>query len=137
MKKKRKSVRRPLDPFDWIADKNLFRVGKDLPDYAKTSGSISSCETVQGSGLSHDQIIADRGAVYGNPKQSHTNIGLCWTAMLQQHYGITLDHPIPPEIVALMMVQMKAQRSARLFKQDNHDDLQIYGKFAESFQKDA
>lgn len=80
-------------------------------------------------------IEVERGKVYGDPKTGHTNIGLVWTGLLQQHYGITLSHPIPPEVVALMMVQFKAQRSARAFKKDNFDDLHVYADFAERFQK--
>lgn len=75
-----------------------------------------------------------RGRVYGDPLNSHTNIGLSWTALLQQHYGITLDHPIPPEVVALMMVTFKAQRSCRVYQADNYDDLAVYADFARRFQ---
>lgn len=87
-------------------------------------------------GLSHvDAVIEERGKVYGDPKQSHINIGLSWTAMIQQHYGINLDHPIPPEVVALMMVVFKAQRSARVYKEDNFVDMHAYAKFSEQFQQ--
>lgn len=79
-------------------------------------------------------IEAERGRVYGDPKTSHENIGLAWTGLLQQHYGIKLDHPIPDWLVALMMVQFKAQRSARVFKQDNFDDARVYLDFSERFQ---
>lgn len=82
-----------------------------------------------------ERTIAERGQVYGDPRQSHTNIGLAWTGLLQHHYGITLDHPIPPEIVALLLVQLKVSRSARVFKTDNYTDLHAYAQFAEEFQK--
>lgn len=80
------------------------------------------------------ETIIERGKVYGDPRESHINIGLAWTALLQQHYGIKLDHAIPPEMVALMMVTFKAQRSARAFKADNFIDLHAYARFAEEFQ---
>lgn len=80
-------------------------------------------------------LEAERGRVYGDPKLSHINIGLSWTALLQQHYGIQLSHPIPPELVALMMVTFKAQRSSRVFHQDNYDDMAVYADFAKRFQK--
>jgi hypothetical protein len=80
-------------------------------------------------------LEAERGKVYSDPKLSHTNIGLSWTGLIQQHYGITLDHPLPPELVALMMVTFKCQRSARVYHADNYDDLHVYGNFAERFQK--
>ena len=79
-------------------------------------------------------IEEQRGRVYGDPLTSHINIGLSWTALLQQHFGITLDHPIPPELVALMMVTFKAQRSCRVFQADNYDDLAVYADFARRFQ---
>lgn len=80
-------------------------------------------------------VVAERGKVYGDPKQGHTNIGLAWTGIVQQHFGITLDHPIPPEIVALMMCAFKVQRACRVFKADNYLDLRAYLGFAEEFQR--
>lgn len=80
-------------------------------------------------------IAAERGRVYGDPKESHTNIGLSWTGLIQQHYGIALAHPLPPSLVAQMMVAFKNQRSARVYKADNYDDLKVYAEFAEQFQK--
>ena len=76
----------------------------------------------------------ERGRVYGDPLTSHKNIGLSWTGLIQQHFGITLDHPIPPELVALMMTTFKAQRACRVYKQDNYDDLKVYADFAQRFQ---
>ena len=81
-------------------------------------------------------IIAERGKTYGDPLTSHTNIGLSWTGLLQQHYGITLPHAIPAHIVALMMVTFKAQRSCRVYKEDNYVDLRVYAGFAEKFDKE-
>ncbi len=80
-------------------------------------------------------IIAERGRVYGEPRSSHANIGLSWTGLIQQHYGLTLDHPLPDYLVAMMMVAFKNQRSCRVYKEDNFLDLQAYGRFAEEFQK--
>lgn len=76
-----------------------------------------------------------RGKVYGDPAESHTNIGLTWTGLIQQHYGIHLDHPIPNYLVAQMMVSFKMQRSTRVFKVDNYDDAHIYTDFAQRFQQ--
>lgn len=83
------------------------------------------------------KLAEERGKVYGDPLQSHTNIGHSWTGLIQQHYGIELNHPIPPELVALMMVTFKAQRSCRAFKPDNYDDLAVYAEFARTFQDPA
>lgn len=76
-----------------------------------------------------------RGRVYGDPAESHTNIGLTWTGLVQQHYGIQLNHPIPNYLVAQMMVTFKMQRSARVFKADNYDDAHVYCDFARRFQQ--
>jgi hypothetical protein len=79
--------------------------------------------------------IEERGRVYGDPQCSMTNIGLSWTALLQQHYGIPFSHPIPDFIVAQMMVCFKMQRAARVYKDDNYIDAHAYARFADSFQK--
>jgi hypothetical protein len=84
---------------------------------------------------SPDEIKVERGQVYGEPHHSHKNIGLAWTALIQQHYGITLDHPIPHWLVELMMVQFKTQRAARVFHRDNYDDLANYAEFARHGQE--
>lgn len=81
--------------------------------------------------------IAERGKVYGDPYLSHVNIGLSWTALLQQHYGIELAHPIPAELVAQMMVVFKMNRAARVFHADNYLDAHAYVRFADDFQQRA
>lgn len=81
--------------------------------------------------------IAERGKVYGDPMESHTNIGLAWTGLIQQHYGITLAHPLPASLVAQMMASFKIQRSAKCYKDDNYVDLAAYARFAEQFQKEG
>jgi hypothetical protein len=78
--------------------------------------------------------IKERGQIYGDPKLSHENIGLAWTGLIQQHYGIRLDHPLPSWLVELMMVDFKTQRSARVFHADNFLDAVCYLKFAEEHQ---
>lgn len=81
-----------------------------------------------------DSTIRERGVVYGEPHLSHENIGLAWTGMLQQHYGIRLDHPLPAFLVELMMASFKIQRSCRVFHADNYTDNRAYLKFAEHAQ---
>lgn len=82
-----------------------------------------------------DAIKAERGRVYGDPALSHENIGLAWTGLIQQHYGVRLDHPLPSWLVSLMMVQFKAQRASRVYHKDNFDDLHNYAGFAEEGQR--
>ena len=79
--------------------------------------------------------IAERGKVYGAPHESHVNIGLSWTGLIQQHYGITLDHPLPASVVELMLVAFKAHRASRVYKKDNYIDLAAYAEFAEESQQ--
>lgn len=82
------------------------------------------------------QTIAERSKVYGDPELSHTNIGLTWTGLIQQHYdGLQLPHPIPASLVAQMMVCFKMQRSTRVFHSDNYIDARAYLQFAEKFQQ--
>jgi hypothetical protein len=80
-------------------------------------------------------IIAERSKVYGDSRLSHENIGLSWTALIQQHYGMTLTHPLPDWLVELMMVAFKLNRSARTFHADNYLDAKAYLHFAETDQK--
>lgn len=82
-----------------------------------------------------EATIAERGKVYGDARLSHENIGLSWTGLIQQHYGIRLDHPLPASLVAQMMVTFKMQRAARVFHADNYLDAGVYMGFAEDFQK--
>jgi hypothetical protein len=82
-----------------------------------------------------EQTIEERGKVYGDPDLSHENIGLSWTGLLQQHYGIRLKHPLPASLVAQMMVTFKMQRAARVYHDDNYVDALAYVKFADWFQK--
>ena len=80
-------------------------------------------------------IIEERGKVYGDSRLSHENIGLSWTALIQQHYGMTLAHPLPDWLVELMMVAFKLNRSARTFHAGNYLDARAYLQFAETDQK--
>jgi hypothetical protein len=79
--------------------------------------------------------IAERGKVYGDPQSGHANIGLSWTALLQQHYGVSLPHPLPDYVVAQMMVCFKMQRACRVYKDDNYIDAHAYTRFADQFQQ--
>ncbi len=58
------------------------------------------------------RVILSRSSAYGDGVEGHANLGLMWTGLLQNHYGIRLDHPIPSHLVLLMMAQNKANRAA-------------------------
>lgn len=81
-----------------------------------------------------DEVIAERGKVYGDPFKSHTNIGLAWSGLLRNH-GYELEHVIPASMVAQMLVIFKMLRSARVYKDDNYIDAHAYTQFADEFQK--
>lgn len=85
-----------------------------------------------------DQVLAtikERGKIYGDPALSHHNIGLSWTGLIQQHYGVRLDHPLPAWLVELMMVAFKVHRASRVFHADNYVDAKAYLRFAEEDQE--
>jgi len=86
-----------------------------------------------------EDIVADtineRGKIYGEPHLSHSNIGLAWSGLIQQYYGIKLPGPMPSHLVELMMVAFKINRSVRVFHPDNYVDLRAYAGFAEHAQK--
>lgn len=83
------------------------------------------------------KTVAVRGKVYGPPKPCLENIGLAWTAIIQQRYQIKLSCPIEPHIAALMMTMFKCVRSGLAYKPDNYVDGHAYLGFAQDFQKEA
>lgn len=74
-----------------------------------------------------------RSARYGRDHVAgHRNLGLEWTGILQNHYGIQFEHPIPPHIVELMMVMSKCNRAAvDPNGRDNYVDGRAYLAMAE------
>jgi hypothetical protein len=80
-------------------------------------------------------VMIERGKVYGEPHLSHENIGLAWTGLIQQHYGMRLDHPLPSWLVEMMMASFKIHRASRVFHADNFLDCRAYLAFAEHGQQ--
>ena len=80
-------------------------------------------------------VMTERGKVYGEPHLSHENIGLAWTGLIQQHYGIRLDHPLPSWLVEMMLASFKIHRASRVFHADNFLDCRAYLAFAEHGQQ--
>lgn len=73
------------------------------------------------------RIFLERDAVHGPAIPAHKNLGLIWTAQIQQYYGIELDEPIPAELVFLMMAGSKLTRaSKRNYVRDDYIDGSIY-----------
>lgn len=115
---------------------NARLYGKTALDTMNTHGPLSS-PTIAAIPTSDPvaATIAERGKVYGDPQLSHENIGLQWTGLIQQHYGMKLEHPLPAWLVNLMMVAFKTNRSARVYQADNFIDAKAYLQFAEEGQK--
>lgn len=72
------------------------------------------------------RLVADRGKRYGHPRDNFRRIGIKWAADLD------LPEPIPPHLVAIMMLDVK---TCRLIEtpddQDSIDDLSGYGSTLE------
>lgn len=84
-----------------------------------------------------DSLIAERSQTYGPYATSMESIGLIWTGLLQHHYNIRLDHPIPPHVSALMLASMKICRATAGWKEDNFHDLAAFARFAEELQRES
>ncbi len=93
--------------------------------------------------LMHDRLGSDdqkkiflqRQETYGPFDQCHRNLGLAWTALIQNHFHIELEHPIPGFLAALMLATMKQVRATNVFHADNYDDMLNYNQFAEVMQE--
>lgn len=78
------------------------------------------------------KIYVERKKRYGDHLHGHKNLGLLWTGLLQNHYGIRLAHPIPASLAELMMAANKLNRAAVNPKwKDNYHDGRIYLTLAE------
>ena len=77
-------------------------------------------------------IREERAKKYGDATFGHANLGLMWTGLLQNHYGITLKHPLPSEMVLVMMAMGKANRVAveKKYDVDHFEDGMNYFQLA-------
>lgn len=57
-------------------------------------------------------IQLQRQPIHGDPEGAFRSIGLVWTGLLERHFQIQLDHPIPAELALAMMVGFKLSRFA-------------------------
>lgn len=79
------------------------------------------------------ELLAERGAQYGDATAGHQNVGLIWTGLLRGRYGAqALPYPIPPDVVALMMTALKLYRAGldTPHHEDNFDDAHVYLEIA-------
>ena len=85
-------------------------------------------------------VKVDRERQYGNATFGHGNLGEMWTAVIQQHYGIKVDHPLPAHVVELMMALNKVNRAVRgggPLQDDDYDDGRIYFELAHNARLEA
>ena len=77
-------------------------------------------------------IRRQRGAQYGNADESHENTGLVWTGLIQNHYGIKLDHPLSASLVEIMMAGNKLNRmvTPNDMQDDDYLDGRVYIQLA-------
>ena len=78
------------------------------------------------------KVRKERSRRYGDHTEGCTNLGMIWTGILQLYYGIKLDHPIPANIVELMMSGSKLGRAALdPSGKDHYTDGRVYLSLAE------
>lgn len=86
------------------------------------------------------KVFDERQKRYGTFIQAHANLGLLWTALIQNHFRIKLPGHIPSHIVLLMMVASKLNRAAAekgvLVDEENYDDGKIYLEMAKNAKKE-
>jgi len=85
------------------------------------------------------RVYAERDALYGDATAGHRNFGLLITAILQQHYGIVLPHPVPPRIALLINAACKLNRACleTSNKADDYVDLIRYVQLADEARKEG
>lgn len=86
------------------------------------------------------EIFKARQKRYGTFIQAHANLGLLWTALIQNYFRIKLPTPIPSHLVLLMMVASKLNRAVAeqgvLLNDDNYTDSEIYLEMAKNAKKE-
>ena len=87
--------------------------------------------------LDEARVVAERNALYGDATKGHANLGLCWSGILQNHYGIRLSHPIPASVVLLMLSANKINRAVlpTSGKLDDFVDMRNYARLSEEALK--
>lgn len=83
------------------------------------------------------EIMAKRQEVYGEPKANHKNIAQIWAGLLQPWaHRIARGDPLPPHVVALLLVGLKYSRMRYVFHDDNFMDAHNYEMFAKAFHRE-
>ena len=122
-----KSVVKSFNPYE---DKTFDEHKNDHSEVAKVMEMY---------GLTEDEakLSIERREVYGCPLENHRGIAMAWAGLLQPHAeDIAAGKPLPPHMVALMMVALKLNRMRRVHKEDNYEDLTVYLSFANAWQKE-
>lgn len=87
--------------------------------------------------LTDEQILKDRETQYGDSNEGLYNLGMKWTALLQNYFGVRLPHLIPADIVCLMLADLKSIRASKQKKcnPDHYADGRNYFTLAEKAKK--
>jgi len=81
-------------------------------------------------------VHANRAQKYGEHCESHINLGLAWTGLLQNHYRIKLPHPVPAFLVEIMFIANKLNRICTdPLEPDHYIDARVYTNLAEDSAK--
>lgn len=104
----------------WLAQQ-LDNIAESLLEGIPIDGSLEEAE---------ERVLQDREGSYGDAGESHRLLGHSWTALLEKHYGIELDHPIPSHVVLLMQAENKIHRAVQSAKKDDFVDGRNYIRLA-------
>ena len=66
----------------------------------------------------HDKVYGKRGTNYGDSREDWEFVGKRWTDLLSRYFGMGIPL-IPPQIAALMMIDVKISRHLHQPKRDN------------------
>ena len=66
----------------------------------------------------HDKVYGKRGKNYGDSREDWEFVGKRWTDLLSRYFGMGIPL-IPPQIAALMMIDVKISRHLHVPKRDN------------------
>ena len=80
-----------------------------------------------------EKVQAEKTKQYGDATFGTANLGLAWTGILQNHFGVELPHVIPSHVILLMMASIKVNLAAMnsQFQEDDYVDGISYFELAE------
>lgn len=95
-----------------------------VPLKKKSSGSPAVDKAIE-------IVYGDRNEAYGPPEDDFLRIGRCWGAAIATWLGDDSISDIPPDVVAMMMIQLKTIRAIFKPSLDSHVDIIGYAVCSE------